>query len=122
MVEVESSEEELVGLAGPRVLGDDHPRHGLQDLARAQERARLDLLGTHPAFGGRVADPDEGIVALDDLDGRELHGLIPLGGGPRNEAQGRQADCEPQREAPTLHQGAVAVSLKTKCSCSVVHE
>ena len=122
MVEVESPKEKLVGLAGPRVLGDDHPRHGLQDLAGAQQRARLDLLGSHPAFGGRVADPDEGIVALGDLDGRELNGLVCTGGGQRNEAQDRQADCQPQREAPTLHQGALVVALNTKCSCSVVHE
>jgi hypothetical protein len=63
------------------MLGDDHPRHGLQGLAGAEQRARLDLLGSDRTFGGRVADPDEGIVALGDLDGRELHGLIGTGGG-----------------------------------------
>ena len=44
VIEVEPAQEVLVRLAVARVLGDDQPGHGLQELAATEERQVLEVV------------------------------------------------------------------------------
>ncbi len=75
VVEVEAAQEVLVGLSVARVLGDDQAGHRLQSLGRAQQRAVGQLLGGDRAFGSRIGNADQ--VVLAAADGHFLQGGTP---------------------------------------------
>jgi len=50
VIEIEATQEVLVGLAVAAVLRDDHPRHELEDLTGAKGRTALQQLGADHAL------------------------------------------------------------------------
>ncbi len=68
VVDVEAADVVLVGLAFPAVLADQHPRHALEDLARAKDRPLLDLLRAHHPLRARAGQTQEAV-----------HGLVEIG-------------------------------------------
>jgi len=96
VVEIETAQEILVGLAVARVLGDDHAGHGFHDLGRAQQRPVGQLFGGDGAFAGRVGDAGQVLAAAADgdfLQGRHA-GRVGLaecgqGSGEQRKTKGR---------------------------------
>ena len=90
MVEVEATQEELIGLARARVLGGGQPWDHLGQLARTEDRS--DGVGAEAddplAGGGRLTDPALAFAPDVDLvqlgrrrrDGRSLVGGHRYGG------------------------------------------
>jgi hypothetical protein len=68
VVEVEAAQEVLVGLAPARMLGGDQSGRGLEDLARAQQRADLDVGPGDAALAGRAGGADAPLAAAEDED------------------------------------------------------
>ena len=71
VVEIEAAHEVLVRLAVAGVLRDDHPGHGLEQLALARDRAKAQIGGADASFGGRRRDAAQVVDAARDLDGVE---------------------------------------------------
>ena len=79
VVQVEAAQEVLVRLTVAAVLGDDHPRHELQHLGLAQDRAALDQLGVHHALAGGIGRADRIVVVALHRHGGQF-GDVRLGG------------------------------------------
>ena len=68
MVEVEAANEVLIRLAVAGVLGDDHPGHGLEQLAFAGDRAEPEVGRADPPLGRAGRDTAQVVDATHDLD------------------------------------------------------
>jgi hypothetical protein len=82
VVEIETAQKILVGLAVAGVLGDDHAGNGFEYFGWAQQRAVGELLGGHRAFGGRIGDAGQVMGAAADgdfLQGGEAGGVQVAG-------------------------------------------
>src|SRR5258708_19032895 len=70
MVEVEATQEILVGFAVPAVLGNDDAGNVFEDFTGTQRRTRFDASGRHPALAGGIGCPDTGLIGPEHFDFR----------------------------------------------------
>ena len=67
MIEVETAQIVLVGLALAAVLADDHPRHRLEHFAGAHDRPGLQLSGRDRTLARRRGNADQILGGILDL-------------------------------------------------------
>jgi hypothetical protein len=83
VVEVEATQEILVGLPAPRMLGRDHAGHGFEQFGNPQQRADQKVRAPDAALAGRLRRADLGLTPPEDHDIARLRispiGLIPVG-------------------------------------------
>ena len=102
VIEIETAEVVLVGLALPAVLADDHAGHGFQYFTGAHDRAVVDLSRRHHALRRRQGDTDE-VFAVGEL--ADIEGALP---GHRHISRKRKA----QRHVDDL--GGAVVDAHTR--------
>ena len=90
VIEIETAQEELVGLPIPAVLRDDQAGHGLEDLARAIERTLLELRGADRPLRGGLGDAHEAVVAAVHDDRVEPGGACRRRRGSRRRVRIRR--------------------------------
>ena len=93
MVQVETAQEILIGLALTAVLGHDQPRDHLQQLAGAQLGPVFNLIlghGTHRGRGGITRQP---LIFPRDVHAPQVQGLDTAGHGG-----GYSRGCDQYRE------------------------
>jgi hypothetical protein len=91
VVQVEAAQEVLVGLARARVLGGGQARHGLDQLARTQQRPHGEVGIGNPAFAGGGRSAEIVGAAAPDRDRLDLLGVGQdrrRGGGEQDEQSG----------------------------------
>ena len=72
VIEIETAQEVLVGLASARMLGGDEPGGCLEQFARAQQRANFDIGARHAALAGGDGLTDPPFAAPVDIDHRAV--------------------------------------------------
>ena len=83
MVQVETTEIELVGLPFPTVLTHDHPWHRFQDFTRAHDRTRVELRTGHGSHTRGSRNPDKilaWIIEVGEIPKRPRTGNDHIGG------------------------------------------
>ena len=79
VIEVETAQEVLIGLALAGVLGDDHARNRLEHFAGTQDRNVLQQCAEDHSLRGGVGRADAVVVVSDDIDDRQSAGADTSG-------------------------------------------
>jgi len=90
------------------VLGDQHPRDCLKELARTEQGTVLEVVASDPALARRLGQADQGIrPALDD-DGLQVPGFVGKKTDGKDGKDESDGDMEPRKgERPYGMHGCV---------------